>query len=73
MSLVDNWPDVLKKAWSLKFNALAALLGAAEVYIALVQPASVPNGLFAATGAVLSVLACAARLLAQKELYGIDK
>lgn len=73
-TLIEDWRSVLKKAWSLKFNAAAGVLGAAETYVALVQPAGVPNGLFAAIGAVVSVMAFAARLLAQKEMgNGADK
>lgn len=73
MKLIEDWRAVLAKAWSLKFNAAAGLLSAGEVYIALVQPAGVPNGMFAAIGAVVSMLAFGARLMAQKELHGNDK
>ena len=73
MILNENWRAVLAKAWSLKFNAAAGLLGAAEVYIAMVQPAGVPNGVFAGIGAVVSTLAFGARLMAQKELHVTDK
>ncbi|CUI05282.1 DUF7940 domain-containing protein [Massilia antarctica] len=68
MILVANWRAVLAKAWSLKFTAAAGLLGAAEVYIAIAQPAGVPNGVFAGIGALVSVLAFVARLMAQEEL-----
>ena len=68
MALIDDWQSVLKKAWSLKFNAAAGLLSAGEVYIAMVQPAGVPNGVFAGIGAFVSMLAFGARLMAQKEL-----
>ncbi len=70
MQLVDNWKDILKKAWSLKFNALAIIAGGAESYIALVQPAGVPNGMFATIGVIVSTMAFGARLLAQKEISG---
>ncbi|NHZ93221.1 hypothetical protein F2P45_30045 [Massilia sp. CCM 8733] len=73
MILIEDWRAVLAKAWSLKFNAAAGLLGAAEVYIALVQPAGVPNGVFAGIAALVSTLAFGARLLAQKEIHGTDK
>ncbi len=68
MQLIEDWQAILKKAWSLKFNALAGLLSAGEVYIAMVQPAGVPNGVFAGIGAFVSMLAFGARLMAQKEL-----
>ncbi|MDQ1921298.1 DUF7940 domain-containing protein [Massilia pseudoviolaceinigra] len=73
MILIEDWRAVLAKAWSLKFNAAAGLLGAAEVYIALVQPAGIPNGVFAGIAAVVSLLAFGARLLAQREFNGTDK
>lgn len=73
MILIDDWRMVLAKAWSLKFNAAAGLLSAAEVYIALTQPVGIPQGMFAAIGALVSLLAFGARLLAQKELHGNDK
>ncbi|UOD30694.1 hypothetical protein INH39_02810 [Massilia violaceinigra] len=72
MRLVPDWRAVLAKAWSLKFNAASAVLSTAEVYIALAQPAGVPQGMFAAIGALVSLLAFGARLLAQKEIHGND-
>jgi hypothetical protein len=68
MMLVEDWKAVLAKAWSLKFNAAAGILGALEVWVALVQPAGVPNGVFAGFAAGVSMLAFGARLMAQKEL-----
>lgn len=66
--LIDNWDEVLKRAWSVKFNILAALLGAAEVIVQLLQPADVPSGLLAGLGTVVSFLTPGIRVLAQKEL-----
>lgn len=66
--LLEDWRTVLHKAWSLKFTAAACVLGAAEVYTAIAQPAGVPNGVFAGIAALVSVLAFVARLLAQEEL-----
>lgn len=68
MTPVENWQAILKKAWSVKFNAAATLFGAAEVVVALVQPASVPNGVFAGIAAVISIAANVARIMAQKEM-----
>ena len=68
MQLIDNWQAILEKAWSVKFNIAATMFGAAEVVVALVQPASIPNGVFAGIAAVISVAANVSRLMAQKEL-----
>lgn len=70
MELIENWSAILKKAWSVKFNIAATLFGAAEVVVALVQPASIPNGVFAGIAAVISIAANVARVMAQQELGG---
>lgn len=66
--LVDDWDAVLKKAWSVKFSVLAAVLGGLEVAVQMVQPASVPQGAFAAFAAMVSVAATVARVMQQKEI-----
>lgn len=68
MELVENWQGILKKAWSVKFNIAAAIFGALELVVALVQPASVPHGVFAGIAFCVSIAATGARVLAQKEL-----
>ncbi|NML61844.1 hypothetical protein HHL21_12310 [Massilia sp. RP-1-19] len=74
MQLVEDWQAVLKKAWSVKFNIAATLFGAAEVVVALVQPAGIPNGVFAGLAGLTTTAAVVARVLAQKELSdGADK
>jgi hypothetical protein len=70
MALVENWDAILKRAWSVKFNIAATLFGAAEVVVALVQPTSIPNGVFAGIAAVISIAANIARVMAQQELSG---
>lgn len=73
MVLVEDWKAVLTKAWSVKFNIASTLFGAAEVVVALVQPASIPNGVFAGIAAFISIAANVARLMAQQELSGGEK
>lgn len=68
MTLIENWQQVLKRAWSVKFNAAAAVFGGLEVAVQLIQPAGIPNGAFAAIGVVVSICATVARVLAQKEV-----
>jgi hypothetical protein len=67
MTLLEDWDEILKKAWSVKFNIAATIFGAAEVVVALVQPASIPNGVFAGIAAFISIAANVARVMAQKE------
>ena len=68
MKLVEDWRGILKRAWSVKFNIAATLFGAAEVVVAIVQPAAIPNGVFAGIAATISVLSNVARIMAQSPL-----
>jgi hypothetical protein len=68
IALIDDWAAVLKKAWSVKFNVLSALLGGAEVAVAIIQPEGIPRGAFAGLAAFVSMSATVARILAQQEL-----
>jgi len=70
MQLVEDWDQILKKAWSIKFSVLAALLGGMEVAVQLVKPAGVPDGVFAGFAACVSVAATLVRVLQQQELSG---
>ena len=70
IELIDDWQAVLKKAGSLKFRVLAALLGGAEVAVSMIQPAGIPSGAFAGIAAGVSLAAGIARLVAQQELSG---
>lgn len=72
MRLIPDWRAVLAKAWSVKFNVAATLFGAAEVAVAIWQPAGIANGMFAGGAAAISIFANISRLLAQKEIHGND-
>ena len=74
MKLIENWTDVLRKAWSVKFNILAAVLAGAEVALPILQPvfeplAIVKPGLLATLSGLVSGGAIMARVLAQQELH----
>ncbi len=66
MTLKDDWRDVVRKAWSVKFMVLAFMLTMAEVMLPFFSDAVPPR-----TFAVLSGLAVAgafvSRLVAQKD------
>lgn len=52
MKLYPNWKTILKRAWSIRFNVLAALFSCAE-YLLPYYSDSFPKGIFA----LLSILA----------------
>ena len=68
LELVEDWGAVLRKAWSVKFSILSALLGGLEVAVAIIQPVGIPNGVFAGLAGLTTTAAVVARVLAQKEL-----
>lgn len=65
--LVEYWEQVLTRAWSIKFTIASILLSALEVVVQLVQPAGIPNGMFACIAGLVSVGAAVARIWAQRE------
>lgn len=67
MTLIDNWRDVLKKAWSMRLMLLAALLSGAEFVLPLFAE-TLPRGGFALLSFVTVAGAFVARLVAQEGL-----
>lgn len=67
MKLVENWRDLLKKAWSLRLMFLAAVLSGVEIVLPLFHEA-IPRGLFAVLSFLTVAAAFVARLVAQKGL-----
>lgn len=67
MRLISNWRDLLKKAWSLRLMALAALLSGLEFVLPYLADVF-PRGAFAALSFVTVAGAFVARLVAQKGL-----
>jgi hypothetical protein len=67
MHLYDNWREILRKAWSIRFIVLAGLLSGAEVILPFFADA-IPRGVFAVMtfGAVAG--AFISRLVAQKDI-----
>lgn len=68
MQLIEDWQAILTKAWSVKFNIAAAILGGVEVAVQFIEPAGIPRGAFAGFAASVSMLAIVARIMAQKEI-----
>lgn len=67
MHLVRNWRDVIRRAWSYRLMALAAVLSAVEVALPYLVE-GMPVGLFASLSGLLTVGAMAARVVAQRGL-----
>lgn len=70
MRLVDDARWVVRRAWSVRFIVIAALLCGAEVTIQVAialgwQPHYLPAGLFAALAGLVSVAAFFARIVYQ--------
>lgn len=63
----DNWREILKRAWSLRLMALAAVLSAVEVGLPFFQDA-IPRGVFAVLSMAAVAGAFVARLVAQKDI-----
>ena len=67
MTLYENWQDILKKAWSIKFMILAGVLSGVEVALPFFEP-MFPHGVFAALSSIAVGAAFIARLVAQKDV-----
>ena len=63
----DNWKDILKKAWSIRFILMAALLSSAEVILPFFAD-SIPRGIFAALTLIAVSGAFISRLIVQKDV-----
>lgn len=72
MTLYENWTEILKKAWSVRFMLLAGLFSGIEAALAGLQPVldekGVPAGLFAALSGLATAAALVARVVAQANL-----
>lgn len=67
MKLYDNWRQILRKSWTLRFIIIAGLLSGAEVALPLIGDQIQP-GIFAGLSAACTALAFIARLVAQKDI-----
>ena len=67
MTFKDDWRDVVRKAWSVKFMVLAFVLTMAEVMLPFFSDA-VPPRMFAVLSGLAVAGAFVARLMAQKDV-----
>ncbi|POO54480.1 hypothetical protein CPJ18_02015 [Agrobacterium rosae] len=72
--LVQNWRQVLKRAWSVRLMIIAAILSGLEVALPLIDGVvEIPPGVFAALSGLTVAGAFTARLLVQKGVSSADK
>ena len=64
MKLYDNWKEILRKAWSIRFLVIAGILSGIEVILPLFHE-NIPKNIFAALSMVFVAAAFVARLVAQ--------
>lgn len=67
MKLYDNWKEILRKAWSIRFLAMAGILSGIEVILPLFHD-DIPKNIFAALSLVCVTAAFIARLVAQRDV-----
>jgi len=67
MKLYDNWKEILRKAWSIRFLVIAGLLSGAEVILPLFHE-DIPKNIFAILSMVFVTAAFIARLVAQRDV-----
>ncbi|TWD58073.1 hypothetical protein FB480_101828 [Agrobacterium vitis] len=72
--LVNNWRQVLKRAWSVRLIVAAGIFSGAEVFLPLIDGyVDMPRGLFAALSGFTGAAAVISRLLVQKDLPHADQ
>jgi hypothetical protein len=67
MKLDAQWSMILKRAWSVRFIALAGLLSATEVVLPMFEH-DIPRNLFAVLSLIFIASAFIARVIVQKDL-----
>ncbi|NNM74749.1 hypothetical protein HJG44_20520 [Enterovirga sp. DB1703] len=73
MRLIPQWKDVLARAWSIRLTILASALSGAEVLISiLADNPPLPRGTFAILAMLVTMGAGIARLVAQRDLPGVQ-
>lgn len=67
MRLYENWREILRRSWSLRFILIAGVLSGCEVALPLIGDRFEP-GVFAGLSAAFTCAAFIARLVAQKDI-----
>lgn len=67
MTLLEDWKEILQKAWSIRFIVLAGVLSGIEVILPFFADA-IPRGVFAILSFAAVSAAFVSRIVAQKDL-----
>ena len=70
LKLGNTWRKVLRKAWSVRLSALAAVFMAAEIVMPMLAP-SIPSYLFVCLALMASIGSIWARVLVQKTMQEV--
>lgn len=65
MKLYENWKEILRRSWSLRFIILAGVLSGIEVILPFFSE-DIPRNIFAVLSFIFVSAAFIARLVAQK-------
>ena len=68
LCLLDDWRQVFRRAWSVRFSLMAAALTAAEMVVPLFGDV-LPRGAFVLRAFACSIGATVARIVAQPGMY----
>lgn len=72
MNLIPDWKIVARKAWSVRFMALASILSGCEAVLPYAE-FMLPRGSFALLSFVIVTLALLARFVAQRDIQDASK
>ena len=67
MNLLDNWKDIIRYAWSMRFIALAGAFSAMEAVLPQYVD-SMPRGVFAGLSLLATIGGAVARVVAQPQM-----
>lgn len=68
MKLIDDWRRIIRRAWSVRFAALAAVFSVVEAAMPFLLPAFPPH-VAASIAALMAVLSLVSRLVAQPKMH----
>jgi membrane protein YdbS with pleckstrin-like domain len=72
VKLLKDWAHIARRAWSVRFALLSALLGGAEIAVQFLA-ATHQTPYFAMGAALTSVLAAVSRIVAQPKAFQHDE
>jgi len=67
MKLYDNWKEILRKAWSIRFMVIAGVLSGIEIVLPLFAD-QFPRHIFASLSFMFVAAAFVSRLVAQRDV-----